>query len=76
MFENKLFEGIYYSRFVASYVKVRGKINPTEFKDWLRSLTINGKKIPEDVIFDIYDLGTSGKLELEENLKYYLKHKE
>ena len=76
MFENKEFEGIYYSRFVASYVKVRGKINPIEFKDWLRSLTINGKKIPEDVIFDIYDLGTSGKLELETNLKYYLKHKE
>lgn len=76
MFENKIFEGIYYSRFVASYVKVRGKINPIEFEDWLRSLIINGKKIPEDVIFDIYDLGTSGKLELEESLKYYLKHKE
>lgn len=73
MFENKIFEGIYYSRFIASYVNVRGKINPDEFKDWLRSLTINGKKIPEDVIYDIYNLGTSGKLELETNLKYYLK---
>lgn len=76
MFENKVFEGIYYSRFIASYVNVRGKINPDEFRDWLRSLTINGKKIPEDVIWDIYNLGTSGKLELETNLKYYLKHKE
>ena len=73
MFENKVFEGIYYSRFIASYVNVRGKINPYEFRDWLRSLTINGKKIPEEVIYDIYNLGTSGKLELEENLKNFLK---
>lgn len=75
MFENKLFEGIYYSRFIASYVNVRGKINPDEFKDWLRSLIINEKKIPEDVIYDIYNLSTSGKLELEDNLRYYIKHK-
>ena len=73
MFENKVFEGIYYSRFIASYVKVRGKIYPDEFKDWLRSLTINGKKIPEDVIYDIYNLATSGKLELEMNLKHFIK---
>lgn len=73
MFENKVFEGIYYSRFVASYVKVRGKIYYDEFTDWLKSLTINGKKIPEDVIYDIYDLGTSGKLELETNLKNFIK---
>jgi len=74
MFENKVFEGIYYSRFIASYVKIRGKIDPDEFRAWLRSLIINGKKIPEDVIWDIYNLATSGKLELEENLIYFIRH--
>lgn len=76
MFENKIFEGIYYTRFIASYVKVRGKIDPDEFRDWLKSLIINGKKLSEDQVWDIYNLATNGKMELETNLKYYLKHKE
>jgi hypothetical protein len=73
MFENKTFEGIYYSRFIASYVKVRGKIYTDEFRDWLRSLTINGKKLSEEEIWDIVNLGTSGKLELESNCKNFFK---
>lgn len=64
MFTNKEFEGIYYSRFIASWVKKKGKIT-WEFQEWLKSLTINGKRIPDDVIQDIYNLGTCGKLELE-----------
>ena len=73
MFENKIFEDIYYSRFIASYVKIRGKIDPDEFRAWLRSLTINGKHLTEDDIWDIYNLATSGKLELEENLIYFIR---
>lgn len=73
MFENKTFEGIYYSRFVASYVKVRGKIYLDEFEAWLRQLTINGKQMPDNVIQDICELGTNGKLELESNLKMWIK---
>lgn len=73
MFENKTFEGIYYSRFVASYVKVRGKIYLDDFRAWLRQLIINGKQLPDDVIRDICELGTNGKLELESNLKMWIK---
>lgn len=72
-FENKTFEGIYYSRFIASYVKVNGKIYKDEFEDWLRSLTINGKKMTEDEIWDIYNLATCGKLELETNCRNFFK---
>lgn len=69
--ENKDFEGIFYSRFIASYVKVKGKIYYNEFKEWLSSLNINGKTMPESVILEIADMGTNGKLELEENLKHW-----
>lgn len=71
MFENRNFEGIYYSRIIASYVKVRGKIYRDEFMDWLRSLTINDKKLTEDEIYDIYNMGTNGKMELESNCRAF-----
>ena len=76
MFENKMFEGIYYSRFIASYIKVRGKIYEDEFRDWLGSLIINGKSMPEDVVWDIYNMATCGKLELETNCRYFIKMKD
>ena len=76
MFENKMFEGIYYSRFIASYMNVRGKIYKGEFRDWLKSLIINGKSMPEDVVWDIYNMATSGKLELEDNCRYFIKMKD
>ena len=74
MFENKEFEGIYYSRFIASYANVRG-INDHfgSLRVWLRTLTINGKKMPEDVVWDIYNMATSGKLELEANCRNFFK---
>ena len=36
-------------------------------------MTINGKKIPEEVIREIYNLATNGKLELETSAKRYLE---
>ena len=71
MFENKMFEGIYYSRFVASWFKSGGKIN-NKFKEWLKSFTINGKQVPEDIIQEIYCYADNGKLELEESAKAFL----
>ena len=65
MLENKMFEGIHYSRFIASWVSKKGKIYKDEFEAWLRRIVINDKHIPEDVIQEIYELGTNGKLELE-----------
>lgn len=70
MFENKVFEDIHYSRFIASWMKTRGKVN-ADFKDWLSSLVVNGKHIPDEVVQDIYNLGTNGKLELETSAKLF-----
>jgi hypothetical protein len=73
MFENKIFEGIHYSRFIASWTNQVGIVD-YHFKDWLKSLTINGKVIPEEVIEEIYELGTNGKLELETSALIFLKN--
>lgn len=71
-FENKEFEGIYYSRFIASWENVGGKPN-SKMKYWLKTLTINGKTIPNEVIKEIMELATNGKLELESSAKRYLE---
>ena len=76
MFENKIYEGIHYSRFIASWVKVGGELksrNAWLMKDWLRQLTINDKPIPEEVIMEIYIFATNGKLELQESAKRFLE---
>lgn len=76
MYENKNYEGIYYSRFVASYVREGGNFIIDDqwlFKEWLRQLIINGKPIPENVIREIYNYGTNGKMELEWNAYEFLK---
>ena len=63
MFENKIYEGIHYSRFVASFSK-KGEIN-YKFKKWLKQLIINGKSIPEDVIIcDIIKIGLNYQYKL------------
>lgn len=77
MFENKEFEGIYYSRFIASWIKVGGELrtrNAYLFKDWLRTLIINDKKIPEDIIMEIYNFATNGKLELQTLASRFLEN--
>ena len=70
MLENKLFEGIYYSVFVISWVNKRGIVD-YRFKNWLDSLIINGKNIPDDIKKEIYDFGTTGKFELELSAKNF-----
>ena len=70
-FENKTFEGIHYSRFIASWNKVKGNTFNYEFREWLRSLTINNRKIPDDVIQEICNLRDNGKLELQEHAKKF-----
>ena len=72
MFENKKFEGIEYTRFIASWTNEVGTIT-SEFKDWLKTIKVNGKKLPEEIIDDIYELGTCGKMELELSAKYFYK---
>ena len=86
-FENKVYEGIYYSQFIASWVRVGGNFNKytertddghsiirrkTKFQDWLESIIINGHHIPKEVIKEIYMFATNGKYELEVNAKHFL----
>ena len=71
MFENKEYMGIYYSRFIASWMKMGGKIN-YKFKRWLRSLIINNEQIPDEIIQEIYNFADNGKLELQEDAAKFL----
>lgn len=71
--ENKQFEGIHYTRFIMSWVNATGRPvngNRKKFNKWLRGLTINGKSIPEEVIDEIYFIGSNGKLELERSARF------
>lgn len=75
-FENKSYEGIYYTRFIMSWVRMGGQLtirSSRSFESWLRSLTINDKKIPENVIKEIMFIATNGKMELEDSANDYLK---
>lgn len=71
MFENKTYEGIHYSRFVASWAKEIGKID-WKFKAWLTRLTINHKPIPKEIVNEIFNYATCGKMELEGNAIYFM----
>lgn len=77
-FENKTFEGIHYSRFIASWVKANGHAlyGMVGFRTWLKSLIINDKHIPNDVIQEICNLMGNGKLELQENAKRWISNKQ
>ena len=73
MFENKTFEDIHYSRFIASWIRAGGKKCNYRFEDWLKTLTINGKAIPDEIVKEIVDLGSNGKMELEHVAEKFLK---
>lgn len=71
--ENKNYEGIYYSRFIASWINAGGGRSPGVFRKWLKSLIINEKHIPDEIITEIKFLYENGKLELELNAEQFLK---
>lgn len=71
MLENKTFENIHYSRFIASWNNVAGRrydkwTDRKAFIAWLKTLSVNGKSLPKSVIREIVDLKINGKFELEE----------
>ncbi len=73
-FENKLIHGIYVSRYVASWSIAGGSLKKGFlFKEWLRTLTINGENLTEDEIQYIHAFAENGKLELQELAKEFLK---
>jgi len=72
MLENEKFEGIHYSRFIASWANVAGDA-PYAIDEWLETITVNGKPLPEEVIRKICDMAWTGKLELETSARLFVK---
>lgn len=75
MFENKLINGEYATRYIASWVNMHGDLNSKKsrdvFQDWLVSLGLN-----EVEVWHIVNLATCGKMELEHSaIEYVNKHK-
>lgn len=75
MFENKMYKGIRYSRFIASWLNAGGDCCNVDFELWLRALKIDGENIPEEIIQEIYRFCYYyvGKMELEIDAKRFLK---
>lgn len=74
MFENKLtHNGIHYSRYIASWRKMGGKIyRGGLFEKWLIE-----EGLTEDEISDILNLAENGKMELEMSAQIFIiQHKE
>ena len=71
MFENRVINGIYETRFIASWIREGGELRYQEdldnFYNWLLSLglTINEAK-------HVKFLAENGKLELEDSVKKFL----
>ena len=69
MFENKMWNGVHYSRYIASWIRVRGNIMDGDlFMKWLKSIGV-----PENIAYDIWQMGTNGKLELQTSAMKFLK---
>lgn len=74
--ENKNFEGIYYSVFIASWNKAntgryKHHIEMRAFRQWLKTITVNDKHLPDDIIQEIVIMKDDGKFELEEYAKVF-----
>lgn len=72
-FENRMIKGIHKSRYVASWVKAGENFfrGGEMFKKWLEQLVIDGEKLTEEEVKEIYKFATNGKLELQINAKSF-----
>ena len=77
MFENKVIEGIHISRFIASWQEATGNCRKEKglFREWLKSLVINGRYLTDGEVHDILFVADNGKLELEMSAKAFIKEK-
>ncbi len=64
-FENKLtHNGIHYSRYIASWLKVGGQIHYRGlFQKWLKER----EQLTDEEIYEITEMARNGKLELQES---------
>ena len=71
MFENGNFNGIFYSRFIASWVRKGGMLKTghdiSMFKSWLTEIGCD-----DETVDKITFLAINGKLELENSAKKFL----
>lgn len=75
---NKTHNGIYYSRYIASWIRVtedpmicKGDLRDCQkFIDWLHS-----QNLTDDEIDDIRFLASNGKYELEQSIRCFLEDK-
>ena len=72
MFENKLINGEYATRYIVSWISSGGKLHRSKdldkFGEWLNSMGIS-----QDDIWHITYLATCGKFELEKNAESFIK---
>lgn len=74
---NKTECGIHATRFIMSWVREGGHLRRRgdgidDFRDWLKSLTIDGKPLSENDVEHIVFLATNGKMELEYSAKNFM----
>lgn len=74
MFENKLINGEYATRYIVSWVGMGGKLGRgkdlDDFAEWLKSIGVSS-----DDIYHIAHLATCGKFELERSAEKFIKQK-
>lgn len=76
--ENKTECGIHPTRFIMSWVREGGHLRRRgdgidDFRDWLRTLIIDGKPLSEADVEHIMSLATNGKMELEYSAREFMK---
>ena len=70
MLENKKYEGVHYSRFIASWHNVGGrKAGIYAFEDWLEHLGLDA-----NTIHDILEMEMGGKMELEKDARQFINN--
>ena len=69
MLENKKFNDVHYSRFIASWRNAGGKYFDGAFEDWLKSYGLSDSEVRE-----VVDMAIIGKLELEWNAADFIKN--
>lgn len=77
MFNNNTKCSIHATRFIMSWVRMGGTLkygkDYQNFEDWLKTLIVDGKPLPDEDVDHIIALAKCGKLELEVSAKAFLK---
>ena len=64
--ENRKYNGVHYSRYIASWVLAGGNIRDAAFEKWLKS-----RQMPADVIKEITLMARDGEITLQMSAKRF-----